>query len=117
MSEPSLQHEPDVTSAGRLWIIMLATVGLVLVSSLAVWLVLDHYHEPALSPRFHEDVKEPAWPLLQQDPTGDLGKFNQGMSGRLNSSGWINREEGIVHMPVERAMSLLVERGLPGESP
>lgn len=31
----------------------------------------------------------------------------------LGSYGWIDKENGVVHIPVERAMSLLVERGLP----
>ncbi len=31
----------------------------------------------------------------------------------LGSYGWIDEENSVVHIPVERAMSLLVERGLP----
>ncbi len=31
----------------------------------------------------------------------------------LSSYGWIDEENGVVRIPVERAMSLLVERGLP----
>ena len=31
----------------------------------------------------------------------------------LGSHGWIDEENGVVRIPVERAMSLLVEQGLP----
>ena len=32
---------------------------------------------------------------------------------RLNSSGWVDPEAGIAHIPIETAMELLAERGLP----
>ena len=31
----------------------------------------------------------------------------------LQRYGWVSEEEGIAHIPIERAMRLLVERGLP----
>ena len=32
---------------------------------------------------------------------------------KLNSYGWQDRSNGIVHIPIERAMDLVVQRGLP----
>ena len=32
---------------------------------------------------------------------------------RLNSYGWIDEENGIVHIPIERAMDILAKQGLP----
>lgn len=32
---------------------------------------------------------------------------------KLNSYGWIDRTNGIVHIPINRAMDLLLQRGLP----
>jgi hypothetical protein len=34
-------------------------------------------------------------------------------NGRLNSYGWMDRSNGIVHIPIARAMELLLQRGLP----
>ena len=31
----------------------------------------------------------------------------------LNSYGWVDQKAGIVHIPIERAMQLIAERGLP----
>lgn len=31
----------------------------------------------------------------------------------LNEYGWVSREAGVVHIPIDRAMDLLLERGLP----
>jgi hypothetical protein len=35
----------------------------------------------------------------------------------LNTYGWVDRESGIVHIPIERAMELLLQRGLPARPP
>lgn len=112
MPEHPQHHEPDVSSVRPLWIIMMATLGLVLVSSLVVWLVLSSQSEPAPAPRFSETTEKPDWPVLQQKPAEDLEVYKRAMSERMKSSGWVNREEGIVHMPVEQAMKQIVERGL-----
>jgi hypothetical protein len=35
----------------------------------------------------------------------------------LTTYGWVDRDAGIVRMPIERAMEILVERGLPPPKP
>jgi hypothetical protein len=35
----------------------------------------------------------------------------------LTTYGWVDRKSGVVRMPIERAMELLVERGLPPSKP
>jgi len=35
---------------------------------------------------------------------------------RINSYGWVDREAGVVHLPIERAMQLFVERGAPART-
>ena len=35
---------------------------------------------------------------------------------QLNSYGWVDQSNGIVRIPVERAMDLVLERGLPSET-
>jgi hypothetical protein len=53
-------------------------------------------------------------PRLQIDPEHDLAALRDTEGGRLSSYGWINREQKAVRMPIERAMSVTLERGLPG---
>jgi len=111
----NIQHEPDIASARPLWIIMLSTLGLVVVISFCVWAAVQ-YTKPAPGPaRFQSVDTNPSGPRLQNNPTADLAVFNQKMSKRLSSVGWVNREEGRVHMPIKHAMRLLVDRGLPEE--
>lgn len=37
----------------------------------------------------------------------------QAQMAELNSYGWVDRGRGIVHIPMDRAMNLLLQRGLP----
>jgi hypothetical protein len=59
----------------------------------------------------------PPIPRLQQFPHKDLYQFRQGEEAFLHGYGWMNKEAGIVHIPIETAMRLTVERGLPSRLP
>ena len=50
---------------------------------------------------------------LQTNPELELKKSREAARTKLNSYGWIDRRRGIAHIPIERAMELAVERGLP----
>ena len=116
MPEHSANHEADNTSVRPLWIIMLSALALVLAISFLAWLVVrPDTLSPVATPKANKEIMSGS-PRLQQNPTGDLEDFNQKMRDRLNSTGWVDREEGIVHMPIKQAMKLLVERGLPEAS-
>jgi len=52
-------------------------------------------------------------PRLQTQPTEDLAKMRARDNAELNSYGWIDRRKEIVRIPIDRAMQLIVERGLP----
>jgi hypothetical protein len=39
--------------------------------------------------------------------------YRAGVEQRLNSYHWVNREAGVVAIPIERAIDLLVQRGVP----
>ncbi|MBI2827659.1 MAG: hypothetical protein HYX77_00120 [Acidobacteria bacterium] len=59
----------------------------------------------------------PPAPRLQQFPRKELDEFRQGEESLLQRYGWMNRNAGIVHIPIEDAMRLTVERGLPSRTP
>jgi hypothetical protein len=52
-------------------------------------------------------------PRLQIDPRQDLAALQNAENEQLSSYRWINREQTILRMPIERAMTLTLERGLP----
>jgi hypothetical protein len=54
----------------------------------------------------------PPAPRLQTDPPVDLQGLRASEELRLRSYGWVNREQGIARIPIDRAMDLLVQRGI-----
>ncbi len=54
-----------------------------------------------------------AGPKLQSQPATDLIRMRRQEDQRLSTYGWIDEGQKIVHLPIERAMSLLAERGFP----
>jgi len=56
----------------------------------------------------------PPGPRLQTDAEGDLQKFRADEGRRLNTYYWIDKQNGIVHIPIEKAMKELATTGAPG---
>jgi hypothetical protein len=71
---------------------------------------------PTPTPMEARRVLPPA-PRLQISPTNDIDTLRSTEDAALNSYGWVDRNAGVVRIPVERAMDLLLERGLPVSRP
>ncbi len=56
----------------------------------------------------------PPEPRLQVDPGQDLKQVRAAEETVLKSYGWVDRKAGIVRIPIDRAMELLVERSGSG---
>ena len=52
-------------------------------------------------------------PRLEEDEIHQLREFRNGEEEKLATYGWVDQSAGTVHIPIERAMQLIVERGLP----
>ena len=55
----------------------------------------------------------PPEPRLQTDPRDDLLSLRQSQEQALTTYGWVDRNSGVVRIPIDHAMKLTVERGLP----
>jgi len=53
----------------------------------------------------------PAEPRLQQFPRNELYEFRMKEEQQLHSYGWVDKNAGTVHIPIEDAMRLMLERG------
>jgi hypothetical protein len=58
-------------------------------------------------------IKEFPQPRLEVKPGASLVELRAAENNELNSYGWIDRNAGTVRIPIDRAMQLLLERGLP----
>ena len=98
----------------------LGTIGLVLLGIL-IFLVIAPLVLIGAFPRAVSDVSraltvEPPQPRLQTDPSEDVAKFLVDEDKRLNTYYWIDKEKGIVHIPIEQAMQELAKEGIDGFS-
>ena len=50
--------------------------------------------------------------ILQPDPVRDMDVMRAEQTAKLASYGWVDRERGIVHIPVDKAMALALERSM-----
>lgn len=67
-------------------------------------------------PRFVERGGDPDVPVLQPDPHEDLVRLREDEREVIDGYGWVDRGAGIVRIPVDRAIDLVAERGLPRAS-
>jgi hypothetical protein len=55
-------------------------------------------------------------PRLETDERGQLNDIRLDEERKLNSYGWVDEQAGTVRIPIDRAMDLLAQRGLPVRS-
>ena len=100
-----------------------ASVVAAVVIHAAVWWLFDLFDRreaqkgPPPATLVNTPRAAPPEPRLQTDAPADLNDFRAEEKGELESYGWMDRQKGVVRIPVERAMALLLERGLPGAEP
>lgn len=59
----------------------------------------------------------PPSPRIQADPAGEYEALRRREDDLLSTYGWVDREAGVVRIPVELAMKLVVDQGLPARQP
>jgi hypothetical protein len=107
----------DVNIRAILWLGAGTLLGAALVH-VALWFLLERYEttaqrgDPVISPLTEEDSRPPG-PNLQHESLNDYDTFKAAEEKTLNSYGWIDKQQGIVRIPVSRAMDLVLEHGLP----
>ena len=57
--------------------------------------------------------KDNGAPMLETNERGQLRDFLMNQENQLNSYGWVDEKAGVAHIPIEHAMELIVQRGLP----
>ncbi len=50
-------------------------------------------------------------PQLQRTPLSDLEKLQQKQQAQLQGYAWVDKKQGIVRIPIERAMQIVAARG------
>ncbi|HEV8713061.1 MAG TPA: hypothetical protein VGX03_09560 [Candidatus Binatia bacterium] len=118
---PQVSHERSDVSV---FVILVFGIGLLvsaLVISLLIWWLFNSFAAraarsdrplPTLAPRATGEPVPPE-PRLQVSPSQDLREMRAAEDAILNSYGWADQPTGVVRVPVEQAMQVLAQRGLP----
>jgi hypothetical protein len=103
-------YEPKDWPVGIIGLIFLGVFALLAISPL----VLIWAFPGALPDVSRELTTVPPGPRLQLAPPRDLARFRAEEARLLDTYYWIDRERGIVHIPIEQAMKQLAKQGIPG---
>ncbi|MGO9650156.1 MAG: hypothetical protein ACLPOO_19150 [Terriglobales bacterium] len=130
--ETGFEHEDLGTRGVFAFMIGLAVVGVVIYFILVgMYTFLDKYERSqmatasplvtskgAMSRVVTQDYvdqrfKENGVPMLETNERGQFRDFLMNQENQLNSYGWVDEKAGVARIPIERAMELTVQRGLP----
>jgi hypothetical protein len=78
------------------------------------WVFLrDHNDRGGPVSPFAVTQQLPPEPRLQISPPSEMRNFRLWEEQQVHTYGWVNRPGGVVRIPIDRAMDLVLERGLP----
>jgi hypothetical protein len=80
----------------------------------AIPLILVWAYPSSVSDASRRLLVEPPAPRLQIDPERDLAEFRTKKNKELNTYYWVNKQKGIVHIPIDQAMKQLAAQGIEG---
>ena len=131
-NQPIVNHDGfeqvDLSSSAVLYFLAgLALVGLVVyLIVFGMYRFLDRYdaaHQPPLSPMAtpqadtravtHENAETFPQPRLEENERTQLHSFIEDQDRKLATYDWVDKDRGTVRIPIDRAMELIVQRGLP----
>jgi hypothetical protein len=111
-------HEVSDINPKRVAMVGLALATVIAVSLLVAYGLFHYFYSgetrtrPLPSPLSFSREPTPE-PRLSVEPGKDLKILRSEEDAMLKSYGWIDQEKGIVRIPIDRAIEILAERGLP----
>jgi hypothetical protein len=125
MEEAKPKYEKDRVNTRAIFkfiLILLVVAAVVHVLMGLLFVELDKAakaRDPQLSPVQPRTTQAPPEPKLQISPRTDLQQLVQVETETLNSYGWVDEKSGIVRIPINEAMKLLIGRkkNTPAQSP
>jgi hypothetical protein len=117
---PDVVHEESDAPFGRIAGLGIGLIVIVVVLSAIVWLLFDFFAARAARPTTAEyplaagqQHRLPPEPRLQVSPRTDLMNLRLGENGMLSSYGWVDKNAGVVRIPIDDAVRITLAHGLP----
>lgn len=110
-------HEGDDVNVGCVVSVIVAlfiSLGIISVALFGLFGYFEANIFPQSTQPAAQSVQQPPEPRLQADLSTNLQRLNATEDATLHSYGWIDRQAGVVRIPIDRAIDLVAQRGVPG---
>jgi hypothetical protein len=113
-------HEESDVDVSAILRYGLGLLGVALVVHVFLWWLLgvferqnEHRQTQVYPMAASEQNRLPPAPRFQENPQQELQELRAKQRALLEGYGWVNKEAGIARIPIEDAMKIVIERGLP----
>lgn len=117
---PEVVHEMSDVNVGAILRFGAALLITAVIAHVFLWWLLGVYERQYARSQTQvypmaaaQQDRLPPEPRLQNDPQQDLTDLRAKQENLLKGYGWVNKEAGIARIPIEDAMRIVVEKGLP----
>jgi hypothetical protein len=116
--DPPVGHELSDLRPGYIALFGIALtaviVAAVVITSLLIhFKAAEHSRQETPVPRLAQEREATPGPRLQVDAQSELHQMRAAEDAALNNYGWVDKNAGIVRIPVDQAMEVLAKKGLP----
>ena len=115
----SFAHEADAGDVRGIVVTGVSLgVGVAIVMLLVYGIFVGLAHHPIVvqpvNPMAETDQQQfPPQPRIEDHPTVEMEQLNASEDKILSTYGWVNKNAGIVRIPIDQAMELQMKRGFP----
>jgi hypothetical protein len=107
LSDEGPKHERSDIDVRAVAIALVAVIGIVVLVTFLVKGLLATSGPSRAGPT----ETPPAAPIrLSSDPAGEIAAYQEEKRRQLDGYGWVDRDRGIAHVPIARAMQMMAER-------
>jgi hypothetical protein len=112
-------HEPSEIGIRGIFLfgavlVVSAVVILIFLAGVMRWFSREEKRLETLRPPQYSDERgQYPTPQLQSNPSADMQEFARREADEMRTYGWVDRKAGIAHIPIDRAIDILAEKGLP----
>jgi hypothetical protein len=118
-NNPEVVHEESDVNVRAIFGFGAGLIAVGLVVQVLLWLLMNYYTKQAaqvprnfpLSADYQQQA--PPEPRLQTHPQQDLRDLRAREDAILHGYGWVDKNTGVARIPIEEAMKIVVQRGLP----
>lgn len=117
---PEIVHEESDVNVGAIFRYGIGLAAVALVVHVFLWWLLGVYERQnngaqtqAFPMASGQQNQLPPAPRLQQNPQQDLRDLHVKQRGVLEEYSWVDKQAGVARIPIEDAMKIVVQRGLP----